>query len=349
MSHRKPGTRLSRRAYLSGVGAAGLAGLAGCSTLTGGSGGPDQLRVAYMPIYPDMQYFVMQEEGYLDGLGVEVEATEFPDGPSIVQAFASGEFDVALFGMVPSMVVIDKGLPAKVVAANIRDAMSIMTTESFAERWDEHGKDAFSVFEEEQGRKFKFGTFPPGSVPDIVLRYWMTEELGLSVEENVDVVPMGSDQVRQALLAGEIDGTSIMEPIQTIATSEGPFVRLFNAAEFFPGGQPAAVVLMHDRFRGEAADVGRAFVEHHVEATEFAVNSPEAAAADAAAVIGEDVLPVETAKQAMDSPTANFISDPHAIEGGTEIFARFAHELGKTEKELTLEQVFDFSLYDDIA
>lgn len=86
-----------------------------------------------MPIYPDMQYFVMDQEGYLDELDVEVTATQFPDGPSIVQALGSGTFDVAMFGMVPSMVVIDEGLPFRVVAANIRDGMSIMTITAFAD------------------------------------------------------------------------------------------------------------------------------------------------------------------------------------------------------------------------
>lgn len=341
---------LSRRSYLRLGGAGIAAGLAGCTgTIAGGGGGPDELRLAYMPIYPDMQYFVMDQEGYLDELDVEVAATQFPDGPSIVQALGSGKFDVAMFGMVPSMVVIDKGLPYRVVAANIRDAMSIMSTTAFADRWATDGPDAFSTFEADHGRKFRFGTFPPGSVPDIVLRYWMREELGLPVEETVEVVPMGAGKVRQAMLAGEIDGTSIMEPIQTIATGTGEYTRLFNAAEFFPGGQPAAVVLMNDTFRTENPDVGRAFVEQHVRATEFALNDRDAAAAHASTVIGEEVLPLETAKQAMRSPTANFISDPHEIEGGTEIFARFAAELEKTGQELSLDQVFDFSLYDDVA
>ncbi|MFB6171879.1 MAG: ABC transporter substrate-binding protein [Haloarculaceae archaeon] len=341
-------TSSTRRGYLRGVGGAAVAaGLAGC--VGGGSSAPDELRLAYMPIYPDMQYFVMDREGYADEVGVPVNATEFSDGPSIVQAFGSGKFDVAMFGMVPSMVVVDKGLPAKVVAANIKDAMSIMTTGSFQDLWAEHGKDAFSVFEEREGRKFTFGTFPPGSVPDIVLRYWIREELGLSVEGTVDVVPMGSGKVRQALLAGEIDGTSIMEPIQTIATDRADYVRLVNAAEFFPGGQPAAVVLMNDTFRTANPDLGRAFVEQHVRATEFAQDDPDAAAAHASDVIGPEVLPVDTARAAMRSPTTNFVSNPHAIEGGTKIFAEFAAELGKTDQQLTLDQVFDFSLYEAVS
>lgn len=336
----------SRRRFLTAAGATATVGLAGCLGSLGGSN-VDEIRVAYMPIYPDMQYFVMEKEGYFDELPVDVNAKEFPDGPSIVQAFGSGEFDVALFGMVPSMVVIDKGLPAKVVAANIKDAMSIITTTEFKERWETDGKDAFQTFREEKGRKFKFGTFPPGSVPDIVLRYWMRDELGLAVDEQVDVVPMGAGKVRQALLAGEIDGTSIMEPIQTIAANTGDYTRLFNAVDFFPGGQPAAVVLMNDKFRVDNADVGTAFLEQHQRATEFTLENRDRAAEHASAIIGKSVLPPDLAKQAMDSPGADFISNPHEIEGGTKIFGELAHELGKTEQKLSNDQIFDFSLYDD--
>ncbi|MEF8776112.1 MAG: ABC transporter substrate-binding protein [Haloarculaceae archaeon] len=339
----------SRRQVLGAVGTTGAFGLAGCAAVTGGTNDADPIRLAYMPIYPDMQYFVMDQEGYLDELDAPVEAEQFPDGPSIVQALAGGGFDVALFGMVPSMVAIDKGLPYRVTAANIVDAMSVMTTDAFAELWADHGAAAFAQFEADRGRKFRFGTFPPGSVPDIVLRYWLREELGLVVEDAVDVVPMGAGKVRQAMLAGEIDGTSIMEPIQTLAIEKDTgHDRLVNAADFFPGGQPAAVVLMNDRLRTENSDLGRAFLERHVRATEFANENPDQAAAHATTVVGEEVLPLPIAKKAMRSPTANFISDPHEIEGGTEIFASFASDLGKTDRTLALEEVFDVSLFEAV-
>jgi len=74
---------ISRRGYLSGAGAVGATALAGCSGLTGG--GSEAITVAYMPIYPDMQYFVMEQEGYFEELPVEVDARRFSDGPSIVQ------------------------------------------------------------------------------------------------------------------------------------------------------------------------------------------------------------------------------------------------------------------------
>jgi NitT/TauT family transport system substrate-binding protein len=344
------GQRVSRRRFLAGASAAAVGGVAGCvGTVGGGGSALDELSVAYMPIYPDMQYFVMQEEGYFDELDVPVNGTVFSDGPSIVQASATGDFDVMMFGIVPAMIVVDKGIPAKITAANIENAMQILATEEFAAMWDEHGADAFAEFEAQKGRKFSFGTYPPGSVPDILLRYWLESELGLVPGEDVEITALGgAGPVRQALLSEKIDGTSIMEPIPTIAeANDAPYRSIAWAGDFMPG-QPAAVTLMHDRLRSENREVAREFVRLHRQATALTESNPDTAAEHASTVIGPDALPVATARKAMDSKASAFISNPHEIEGGAEIFSEYAAREGKTSEALSNDALFDFELYDSL-
>ena len=342
-------SELSRRQFLQGTGGAitlTTTGVAGCL----GGGGLDELHVAYMPIYPDMQYFQMEQEGYLDDLGVPVRSSQFSDGPSIVQAYASGDFDVALFGVLPAQVLVDKGVPAKAVAANDENSVGIFTTKSFAARFHAEGADAFASFEREHGRKFTFGTFPSGSVPDILLRYWLREELGLSVEDAVDVVYMGAGKVRQALLAGEIDGTSLLPPIPTIAQMhDAPYTLLVEAASFVPGGQPSALVLMRDDLRSKHRDVARSFLRTHLKATRFINEHPHQAAANASAVIGENVLPEDVALKALQSPLEEYISDPHEIAEGSKIYSRYGARLGKLDAAVSTDDLFDFSLYDEVT
>ena len=344
-------TAVSRRHFVGKLGAAatiGTTGLAGCTA--SGGGGLSEIRLAYMPIYPDMQYFVMREEDFLEDLPVPVTAEEFSDGPSIVQASAKGDFDVMMFGVVPAMIVMDKGIPSKIAAANIKNAMKILAHDDFAGLFAEHGADAFARFEELEGRKFKFGTFPPGSVPDILLRFWLDEHLGIDPETDVEIVGMaGAGPVRQGLLAGRIDGTSIMEPVPTIVDAEGaPYQSIAWAGDFMPG-QPAAVTLFHDRLRADNRDIARSVIEQHVRATRFVNDNPDSAAQHASTVIGPQTLPVDVARNAMDSNASAFISDPHDIEDGAAIFARYANRLGKTEKELSLDGMFDFGIYDEVT
>ncbi len=349
---------VSRRGYIAGLAAAG-SGLAGCTgddsggdtTATGTEPGIDTLSVAHMPIYPDIQSHIMLEEGYFDELPVEVETDIFSDGPSIVQASATGDYDVMMFGIIPAMIVVDRGIPAKIVNANIVDPMLIMGTNEFAGQYESEGADAFATFEEENGSRFEFGTFPPGSVPDITLRYWLIEELSLEPGSDVTVTSLGgAGPVRQALLSGQIDGTSMIEPVPTIAKRrDAGYTDLDWSGNFFPGGQPGAVALMHERVYDGAPRVAEAFVEQHIRATEFVENNPDGAAQATSNVIGEESLTVDDARAALDSRAANFVSDPHEIEDGTPIFADWANRLDRTDEKLTNEQLFEFSHYDTVS
>ncbi|SHH25889.1 ABC transporter substrate-binding protein [Halobaculum gomorrense] len=344
-----PATGPSRRSYLKGLGTAGAAGLTGAAGCLGGGGEGGPVTVAYMPIYPDMQYFVMQEEGYFDEIDREVEGKQFPSGPAIVKAFASGDIDVAMFGIVPAMIVIDRGIPAEVVAANVVEPMAIMAHEDFHPLWEQNDpKAAFEQWRADTGSTFSFGTFPEGSVPDILLRYWLIDEHGLEPGTAAEVLGLGgASAVFQGLANGEIDGTSIMEPVPTRVEAEGlPYSPLALAGEFMPG-QPAAVTLMKDEVRNTA--FAEQFVEQHVRATAFTNANPDAAAEHASAVIGEQNLPVSIAKRAMASPLSNFISNPHEIRSGTKVFAEYAKRLGKTDQRLTMDQVFDYDPYDAVT
>jgi len=78
---------LSLRSFLLGTAAtATTAGFSGCL----GSGGGNAIDVAYMPIFPDLRYFVMESQGYFDEIEEEINAREFSDGTDIVRAYGAG-------------------------------------------------------------------------------------------------------------------------------------------------------------------------------------------------------------------------------------------------------------------
>jgi NitT/TauT family transport system substrate-binding protein len=329
----------SRRSYLAGVGSAAALGVAGC---LGGSGS-DGLTVAHMPIFPDLQYYVMKSEGYFNEIDATIESQEFTNGPDIVGASASGDIDIAMFGVVPAMIAIDRGIPAKVTAANIKDPMAIVTDQQLSTLWDEHGSDAFDVWADQNGEQFTFGTFPQGSVPDVLLRYWLQQE-NVDPNEDVQITEInGANAVFQAIANGEIDGTSIMEPIPTrVAQEDLGFETFRTSSEIIPG-QPAAVTLMTDEVR--ESPVASEFLRQHVRATEFINENPEATATIVEDGIG---MPATQAEQALAGPLANFVTDPAEIRSGTEIFAEFAAANGQTDEQLTTDQIFDTSIYTDL-
>lgn len=328
----------SRRSYLAGVGSAAAVGVAGCL-----GGDSDELTIAHMPIFPDLQYYVMESEGYLDEIDATIDNTEFTNGPDIVGASASGNIDIAMFGVVPAMIAIDRGIPAKVTAANIKEPMAIVADEQLQSLWDVHGNDAFDVWADENGEQFTFGTFPQGSVPDVLLRYWLQQE-DVDPSEDVQITEInGANAVFQAIANGEIDGTSIMEPVPTRVAEEDLSFDMFRTSSEIMPGQPAAVTLMTDEVRD--SPVASEFLRQHVRATEFITDNPE----DTATIVEEGIgMPAEQAQQALAGPLASFVTDPQEIQSGTEIFAEFAAENGQTDEQLTTDQIFDTSIYTNL-
>ena len=338
--------QISRRRLLQKAGATTIAatGIAGC--LGQGGASLDSVTVAYVPIYPNMQHFVMQEEGYYDELSVDVTVERFSNGPSLVKAFASGDIDVAIGGVTPAMVLVDRGANATVLTANGRNAFKVMATTDIADLYEQVGSDTFEQFEAESGRKMRFGAPPDGSVPDVVLRYWIERDLGVGDFDTV-VTKSKINPARsvQTIQAGDIDATMIMEPFATIIGRDERFTELEWSGSIFPG-HPMTGLFVNQRVL-EATEVAQSLVDAHIRATQFVNANPNTAAAHAASVIGSGVS-VELAEAAMQSRAADFISDPRQIVDQTETMSEYVAEVGNIDEAVESDELFAFKPYESV-
>jgi NitT/TauT family transport system substrate-binding protein len=335
---------VSRRRLIRKAGGTAVAavGIAGCP----GQGGPslDSITVAYVPIYPNMQHYVMEREGYYEDVPVDVTIERFSSGPSVVKAFASGDVDVAHFGITPAMVLVDKGVSAGVLAANSRNGFKIMGTTELADLYDQEGAATFDRFKEENGRKVRFGAPPDGSVPDIILRYWIQEALGVGeMESAISKSKVPPAKAVQTIQSGNIDATIIQEPFATIIARDGGFRDLAWSGNILEN-HPVTVLFSNQEVLDDS-DVAGSLVEQHVAATEFTADSPDAAAAHAASVIGSGVSE-DLAETAMDSRASDFLSDPQAITDQAATMGEFVANVGNIEEPVATENLFAFEPYD---
>jgi len=343
--------RFSRRAVLQAGGLAATSvpvGLAGC-TGSSGSDQPNSLTLGTLNVFPMMQYFVINQQGWYDDLGPDIEVETFGGGPPLVQAYASGELDFAYVGISPGLVAIANGVASKVVAANVVEPNVMVGSQEWRSYWTQHGPDAFARFREDKGRKPRFVTLPAGSTPDVFLRFWITEELGLDLDV-VEIAGQSPTALQSTLSAGEADAGSAIEPVPTLLqnnpdTDMEPF--LF-AGEIMPG-QPGAVLQPSQALVDDNPDLIRDLVDIHIRATAFIHENRETAAEMASEVIGTDVLPADVATQAINSPASNFISNPHRIVEKSLVYNDFHQQLGSVEKDLSETDVFDHSFYDEVS
>ena len=330
-----------RRAMLLGAAAALVAGRPAAAAVA--------LRVAYIPILAMAQLFVIVGEGWAAQAGLALQLTRFSSGPAMVQALASGGYDVAYIGIGPAMVARSSGLDLRVVAANGIDQGSLIGVGAFAEAFKAAPgpAEAFAAFRQKNGRPVRVATLPKGSVPDTVLQYWLTQVAHVAPAD-VQVLGVGEDRVQQVLLAGSADAASALEPILTIVQERVPSARiLVGGGEMFPN-QPGAVLAVREATIKADREAARMLVELHVRATRLILADPARAARSTNQVLGAGLVSDETLVHAFTSPAMRPIADPHRIVEATARLGAFQVGLGTLARNIPASELFDASLYDSL-
>lgn len=312
---------------------------------TNGKGRPATIEAGYMPILPDSQLFVIEGRHWASEEGIHLKLVRFSDGPAMVQAVASGKLDVMYFGIGPAMVAYAKGVKIRVVASNIVKQIAFIARHSLARFYDPSDPAAtFARFTEAVGRKPRIATFPKGSVPDTVLRYWLVKRLGIGTGA-VAILGMGASRVQEALLAGKVDGAATLEPILTIVKQRDPSARvLVRASRMFPG-QPGAVLAVRDRLIANDPEAVQKLVALQVRATRYLQDDPASAAPFVTDYVGKGLVPVATIARALRSPSTHFMADPAKIVAPSERMLAFQVATGSVSKRIDIRSLFDSSFY----
>ena len=304
------------------------------------------LEMAYMPIVPCSQLFVMEGMGWTKKAGLNLKLTRFPNGPAIVQAIASGKMDVMCFGIGPAMVTRGKGIKLKVVAAGIVEQIGVIAQGDLVKYFEKYSaKDALMKFSEDKGRKVKIASFPKGSVPDTVTRHWLIEMLGMELSD-VELIGMGAARVQQALLSRSVDAAGILEPILTIVESKLADAKVVARAKQMMPGQPGSTIAVREGVLAKHRAAIVKLVELHIKATELLKKHPEKAALHVKNFIAKGLLKEDVVLKALKSPSSNFRADPSSILKATKYMADF-QKSKKIKTKVSTDGLFDFSVYEE--
>jgi NitT/TauT family transport system substrate-binding protein len=329
-------------------GIAGITLLAACAS-AGAHAETTALEVAYLPILPMAQLFVVQGEHWDKAAGLALRTTRFQSGPALIQALAAGAFDIAYVGIGPVMVARAKGVDLRVVAANGVEQVALVARGTLAKEATLGPDPAslFSVFKRIAGRPARVATLPKGSVPDTVLRYWLKQSK--VADSDVEIIGAGEDRVQQLMLAGAVDAASANEPALTlIQESDGGTRILATGGRMFPN-QPGAVLAVRERTLAAHREAITQLVRLHIRATELLRHEPERAAPLIRAAIGPGLIELDSLLHALRSPAMQPIADPHRIIEATRAMQIFQLEIGVLPQPVDVDGMFDLSVYDSIA
>lgn len=330
---------LSRRDVAVGLASLAVAGPARAAQTT--------LRVSYIPILAMAQLFVIVGEGWATEAGLDLQLTRFSSGPAMVQALASGGYDVAYVGIGPAMVARGAGVDMRVVAATGVNEGSLIGVGSFAESYLAAASPAaaFAAFRQKNGRPVRVATLPKGSVPDTVLQYWLGE-IAHVAPADVQVLGLGEDRVQQSLLTGSADAASILEPILTIVLEREPSAKILVGGGQMFADQPGAILAISAAVIRTNRAAAQTMVALHARATKLIAADPARSARSTVKILGPGLVSEATLAKAFTSPAMHVISDPHVIFESTAKMGRYQQGIGTLARDVPMAELFDTSLFD---
>jgi NitT/TauT family transport system substrate-binding protein len=305
------------------------------------------VRVGYVPVIGASALFVLDGAGWAREAGLAIKTTKFESGPNAIQALASGTLDALAIGVAPVAVARAKGLDVKIVAAGATGGSAFVASPELAEAFavnDGRPARAFAAFRARQRRPAKLATLPPGGVPTVALHHWLWKVSQVD-RADVTIAQMGIEAVQQAMLAGAVDGGTVLEPSATLVTERNPRLRrIVNAPEMFPD-IPGVVFAITRQFEVSNPGGVETLVRLLVRATDLLKTEPSAAAPFVQAVLGGGLVDTATIARAIASPAVSYVADPRAIVRATEAMLSYQVELGDFPTAPPIAGLFDPAYY----
>ena len=308
-----------------------------------------EIKVGYIPILAAAPLFITESEGWLAENQIALKLTKFDSGPNAIQALAAGQIDIMVAGVGPVIVARASGAEISIIGNSAVEELALAARGELADKWRDRGNKSASDIIIDQakslGRPIKIATQPLGSVPDTVLRYWLTKIAKLD-DKQVEIVRMGIEATQQALLAGAVDAAMIREPTITIVTDKDPKLAILVAGSNLFPNQPGTVIAVRDSFKPGNKEVLNKFIAAQKRATAMINNDPKKAASIVQNYLGKGLIDPDQLQRAMVSPYSKFSASPYLILNAVRQMRDFQIEIGVIPKNAKIDDGFDFSYYD---
>lgn len=325
-----------------------LAAAAALAAAPAGAQGALALRVGYVPVIGAAALYVLDRAGWAREAGLDIRLAKFDSGPAAIQAISSGSLDMLAIGIAPVAVARSRGLDVQVVSAAGTGGSAFLAAPALAEAFGKTGNDPAATladFRQAQGRPAKIGTLPPGGVPTVALNYWFFKTHKVA-RADVEIVAIGIEALQGAILAGAIDGGTVLEPSATIVQRRDPRLKaIATARDMFPD-IPGVVIAATGAFEKAHADAVQTIVGLVIRATELIQRDPKAAGAYVAEVVGGGLVPADVMAAALASPAVAYVTDPRAIEAPTRALLEYQVEIGDFAAAPKAEGLFETKYFD---
>ena len=200
----KKGSRTMRKTWKKLAAMAVTASMVICGGAMGVSAATEEekpekvtVNVAYMPDYASLNGLISAIElGYFDDENIDVQLTEFSDGPTIIQAMESGSIDVGYIGQGAHKLCIN-GKADIFALAHVSNGDAVIGSK-------EKGTDTI------EGLKGKTIAYSSGTSSEDILVNSLTS-VGLTMDD-IEAIDMDASGIVSAMLSGKVDAAATWSP-----------------------------------------------------------------------------------------------------------------------------------------
>jgi len=301
------------------------------------------MRVGFFPNLTHSQALVGLARGdFQDALGDEVElkTVTFNAGPSVIEAIFARELDLSYIGPNPAVngYVRSNGEALRIIAGATSGGASLIVRPEAGIRSaaDLAGK--------------KIATPQLGNTQDVALRAYLAEH-GLDTVENggdVQIVPTANPQILDLFRLGSIDAAWAPEPWTSRLIIEGNGELFLDERDLWPNGDfTTAMVIVSTSFLEQHPDLVRAWLEAHVDATQWIEDNPE----EARDLINEEIGKITSQPlpaAVLDSAWSRMRITYDPLSASLVQSAQSAYEAGFLEEEPDLSGIYALGLLNEV-
>jgi NitT/TauT family transport system substrate-binding protein len=291
-----------------------------------------QIRIGYLSTLYHTSHILKHQGCIDDELGVEAQWQLFGTGPAMIEAFARGDVDLGYIGLPPAMIGISRGLPLKCIAGGHIEGTVMVGPADMGTAHDMHEMNAMLA----QFAGKKIGAPARGSIHDIIIRHLLHEQCvaGASV-----VNYSWADLMPQAITDGEIAAAVGTPPLAAVAQAWYGYGSIIPPRLLWPFN-PSYGIVVHEGLLQE-----RSLLEGFIRLHEQASNLIRENADEAAGIVAREVKAVdaEFAKKVFAISPHYCAALPQQYLDAAMAFAPVLRELGSIDRDLTAQEVFDFS------
>jgi len=293
------------------------------------------IKLAAVPLPHHLSYFVAEDKKMFgESLNIQPEF-QWKGGGEMIKAMLAGDIDIAMLGVGPAAIAIDKGAEIAIIMPIQTGGLAIVSSPDIGTLEDLKGK--------------KIATLPKGSIQDVayhkILRYY-----GISEDEIEQITTIPYTEVPKALMNHQIDAALTAGPVFNLVVT-GDAKILLDTTEVWPN-HPSNVIVVRKDFAEKHPDAVKAFVKGIKDAQKYIKDYPEESIQILINKQKEMGFPANPDATKLEFNLMDYYTGKKGERGefvqGVMEYVEELKKMGFLNNDLTEEDLFDWSFLDAV-